>query len=75
MRTPLYNLFRNRIVFSMRVLGFLASGILEERLRGLFSYEFTSFFGTELFFSMRLFVFLASGILEDGSVAFFHMNL
>ena len=58
----------------MRVLVFLASGILEERFRGLFSYEFIGFFWNGIVFSMKVFVLLASGILEDGSVAFFHMN-
>ena len=58
----------------MRVLVFLASGILEDGSVTFFSYEFFKFFWDRIVFSMRVFVFLASGILEDGSVAFFHMN-
>ena len=54
----------------MRVLVFLASGILEDGSVAFFSYEFISFFRF-VFFLMRVLVFLASGILEDGSVAFF----
>ena len=36
--------------FSMKVLIFLASGILENGFCCLFSYEFIKFFGTELLF-------------------------
>ena len=38
------------MVFSMKVLVFLASGILEDGSVAFFSYEFISFFRTELFF-------------------------
>ena len=38
----------------MRVLVFLASGILEDGFCGLFSYEFRSFFETELFFNQSV---------------------
>ena len=58
----------------MKVLVFLASGILEDGSVVFFSYEFFKFFWNR-FFSMKVFVLLASGILEDGSVAFFHVNL
>ena len=44
-------LFSNRIVFSMRVFAFLASGILEDGSVAFLSYEFISFFLTELFFN------------------------
>ena len=40
----IHKFFSNRLVFLMRVLVFLASGILEDGFCGLFSYEFISFF-------------------------------
>ena len=45
--------FETELFFSMRVLFFLASGILEDgsvAFFHLFSYEFICYFGTELFF-------------------------
>ena len=58
----------------MRVLFFLASGILEDGSVAFFHMNL-SVFWNRMFFSMKVLFFLASGILEDGSVAFFHMNL
>ena len=58
----------------MKVLVFLASGILEDGPVAFFSYEIISFFLTDLVF-LRVLVFLGSCILEDGSVRFFHMIL
>ena len=57
----------------MRVLVFLASGILEDGSVAFFHMNLY-FFWNRMVFSMKVLFFFASGILEDGSVAFFHMN-
>ena len=58
----------------MRVLVFLASGILEDGSVAFFHMNLKAFLEQNCCLNESLF-FLASGILEDGSVAFGHMNL
>ena len=57
----------------MRVLFFLASGILEDGSVAFFHMNSKVFLELNCFFNETV-CFFASGILEDGSIAFFHMN-
>ena len=58
----------------MKVLVFLASGILEDGSVAFFHMNLYAFLKQNCFL-MRVLFFLASDILEDGSCGLFHMNL
>ena len=58
----------------MRVLVFLASGILEDGSVAFLSYEFISFFLNGIVFSMRVFVFLLQAFWKTVLLPFFQMN-
>ena len=58
----------------MRVLVFLASGILYDGAVPFFHMNLYGFSGQTCFFNESI-CFLASGILYDGAVPFLHMNL